>query len=523
VRRLPAAPLVLGVVLGIALVVPIASFAAFTRATIESDISTRLQQDRLSSARLAALVVRQKIENDAADLSRFTTRPDLTEAIRTHDGPALEALLAGFSSPYQFKLLGIINAQGEVLAHVPTGLVDRSFALNIATQARAPSSQVDWVYLTPDLNAPSREGTAAVVVVRLDVAAEGLAVYGLLDTIHFASSLEPLALPTYRSILVLDEAGRVVASAASTATGPPQFSDFGEFPGRHRNTVAMPGLQQAVSAEPGTETVTLGNAERLATHAAVLPGHWVLYLLDDPALALAGERLLTEQVTVGAGVAAAVAAALAALLAMLIGRLRRQRAELTRLAISEERLRFARDLHDLLGRGLSLIAIKSELALRLVSGNAAAAKEIGDVERVAREALRDVREAVGGYREPRLATELDGARRALHAAGIECTIEQPGGDLPERIDALFAWSVREGVTNVIRHSGAARCAIRVSRGERDAQIEVTDDGLADPSGTPGYGLVGLRERAAARGGVAEAGAVAGGGFRLRIAVPLAAG
>jgi two-component system sensor histidine kinase DesK len=242
--------------------------------------------------------------------------------------------------------------------------------------------------------------------------------------------------------------------------------------------------------------------------------------LDDPAVAQAGERRLTDQVTQGAGVAATVAAVFAVVLGVVVGRLRRQRTELARLAISEERLRFARDLHDLLGRGLSLIAIKSELAVRLVTGNAAATKEMADVERVARQALRDVRQAVDGYRQPRLATELAGARRALAAAGIECHVDQAGGDLPDGIDALFAWTIREGVTNVIRHSGAGRCEIRVSRTERDAQVEVTDDGAPAGSGAAGYGLVGLKERAAARGGVAEAGPLPVTGFRLHIAVPL---
>lgn len=223
-----------------------------------------------------------------------------------------------------------------------------------------------------------------MIVEPLDVGGEHFAVYGLLDSVHFASVLGPIRLPSYRSILVLDEAGRLVAIAATDAAIAPTYADFIEFDRTRRPTFDVPGLAHALSTDSGTETVTFSGEERLATHVVLIPGHWVLYLLDVPAVALAGERRLTDQVTEGAGLAAAVAAVLAVVFGVLVGRLRRQRTELARLAITEERLRFARDLHDLLGRGLSLIAIKSELATRLVSGNAAAAKEIDDIQDVAR-------------------------------------------------------------------------------------------------------------------------------------------
>lgn len=513
------APLVFGLVVGIALVVPVVAFAAFTRGTIASDISTRLQEDRETSARIAAAVVQQRLQADVGSLTRFAGRIDVTDAARARDGATLDALAGQFSSPYQFKLLGIITPQGEVLARAPTGLVDPSFARDVETLARATSPQQGWAYMRPDDRAPSRPGTAAVIVVPLDVGDERFAVYGLLDIYHFASAVGPVALPSYRSVIVIDERGAVVASAGNASIAP-QYSNFGEFPANKLYSLTVPGLEQALTADTGTETTLIAGQDRLATHAVVLPGHWLLYLLDDPTVASAGERRLTDQVTEGAGVAAAVAVVLAVVLGVLVGRLRRQRTELARLAIADERLRFARDLHDLLGRGLSLIAMKSELALRLVSGNAAATKEIADVQQVARQGLRDVRQAVGGYRQPRLSTELAGARSALAAAGIECHVDQKGGDLPDQIDALFAWTVREGVTNVIRHSGARRCEITVRRAEREAQVEVTDDGVPAVSGGSGYGLLGLRERAAARGGVAEAGPLPVTGFRLHIAVPL---
>src|SRR6185437_1812303 len=141
--------------------------------------------------------------------------------------------------------------------------------------------------------------------------------------------------------------------------------------------------------------------------------------------------------------------------------LRRARQELAQLAVTEERLRFARDLHDLLGHTLSLIALKSELAGRLVRlAPERAAVEIGDVEAAARQALYEVREAVAGYRQPTLAGELQAAHEMLDAAGIVLTLDAAPAPLPLRstVEGMLAWTVREGVTNVIRHSRARHCA-----------------------------------------------------------------
>src|SRR5437773_3469673 len=127
-------------------------------------------------------------------------------------------------------------------------------------------------------------------------------------------------------------------------------------------------------------------------------------------------------------------------LAGALSELHTARRELARLAVIEERLRMARDLHDLLGHNLSLITLKSELARRLVETDPArAAEEIHAVEQVARKTLREVREAVAGYRQPTLQSELDGARQLLDAAGIACTIEHTAGTLPPATDALLAW------------------------------------------------------------------------------------
>jgi two-component system, NarL family, sensor histidine kinase DesK len=204
--------------------------------------------------------------------------------------------------------------------------------------------------------------------------------------------------------------------------------------------------------------------------------------------------------------------------------LRATREELARLAVSEERLRIARDLHDLLGHSLTVIAIKSELARRLVEREPLkAATELDDIQSVSRTALAEVREAVRGYRRLALAEALETAQVALSAAGIDCELaDDDDVALPADVDAVLAWAVREGTTNVIRHSGAVHCAIRVCADAVHAEVEIEDDGTAALSTRPGSGLKGLRERAQRVRGELEAGALPGGGFRLRLSVPLAA-
>jgi two-component system sensor histidine kinase DesK len=207
--------------------------------------------------------------------------------------------------------------------------------------------------------------------------------------------------------------------------------------------------------------------------------------------------------------------------------LREARAELARFAVARERERFARDLHDLLGHSLSVIALKSELAGRLVESNpAAAASEIADVQTVARQSLSEVREAVSGYRRPTLDSEIEGARVALSAAGVTTSIDFSVAPLDPDVEGALAWAVREGATNVIRHSRATRCAITVAVAEGGgARVEIHDDGVGAPadaqaaSESSGHGLEGLLERAASLGGRVEAGAAADGGFRLAMTLP----
>jgi two-component system sensor histidine kinase DesK len=270
----------------------------------------------------------------------------------------------------------------------------------------------------------------------------------------------------------------------------------------------------------------------------------------------------------GVILAAGLIAPLAGLFAYSAGRradtldmLRRTRAELARAAVAEERLRIAHDLHDLLGHSLSLITLKAELAGRVIGTDQdRAAREIAELESVARQSLADVREAVAGFRQPDLAGELVAARRLLDAAGIASQISSTGpAGLPPDVDAVLAWTVREGTTNVVRHSKATRVSILVSRGQESAAAEISDNGptAADQLSTAtvpaltigpegravvsqarpafaGSGLAGLAERVRGLGGELAAGTIEprdgvthnqhrdGVGFRLRVTLPLSA-
>jgi len=203
--------------------------------------------------------------------------------------------------------------------------------------------------------------------------------------------------------------------------------------------------------------------------------------------------------------------------------LARANERLAELAVAEERARFARDLHDLLGHSLTLLAMKAELAGRLVTLQPdRAQQEIAEVERLARDALGDVRAAVSGYRRAGLAVELSSARAVLDAAGIRAELPTAVDDVPGERRELLGWAVREGVTNVVRHSRATRCRIIL---DRDG-VEILDDGRgADPMPSPGEGdpawvlgsgLRGLRERAEACGASVVVDEAPDGGFRLRV-------
>ncbi|WP_113701064.1 sensor histidine kinase [Nonomuraea lactucae] len=194
----------------------------------------------------------------------------------------------------------------------------------------------------------------------------------------------------------------------------------------------------------------------------------------------------------------------------------------TRLAVAEERLRFARDLHDLVGHQLSAIAVKTELAVRLSDADVRAARaEMAEVNTLTRHALRELRQAVRGYRELDLSAELASVKSVLVAAGVRCELRLPHRDLPEGVGPVFAYAVREAVTNVLKHSSATFCDITIRFTSEEAELEVRNDGvvrrqLADL----GSGLSGMRERMAAVGGELTAHPVGEGQFALNAVVSL---
>jgi two-component system sensor histidine kinase DesK len=192
------------------------------------------------------------------------------------------------------------------------------------------------------------------------------------------------------------------------------------------------------------------------------------------------------------------------------------RAQVATLAAEGERNRIARDLHDLLGHSLTTITVKAGLARRLAEQDPArTAVEIGEVEELARQALADVRAAVSSYRAVTLATELATAQEVLRATGVEAHVLSPTDVVDADLQELFGWVVREGTTNVVRHSRATTCTIEL--GPRS--IVIADDGTGEPAGLEGNGLTGLRERVRPFGGTVEAAGPPGQGWRLAVSVP----
>lgn len=221
-------------------------------------------------------------------------------------------------------------------------------------------------------------------------------------------------------------------------------------------------------------------------------------------------------------------------LANTVGDLQAARAELARMAVAQERLRFARDLHDLLGYSLSAITLKSELTRRLVVTHPMRAQdELVELLEISRRALADVRTVASGYRELSLDTEARSARSVLLAADVEAVVELEYDELPQHVRTLLATVLREGVTNVLRHSKAEHCEITVRQEDGSVALDIVNDGAdepllpdkvagreADPT-VGGSGIASLEARLKAAGGTLSAGREPGGLWRLRAVVDLA--
>lgn len=211
------------------------------------------------------------------------------------------------------------------------------------------------------------------------------------------------------------------------------------------------------------------------------------------------------------------------LFAALLRELHRTRQELATLAVTEERLRFARELHDVLGHNLSVIAMKTELAMRISAEQRERLHaELSDIHGIARRSLHDVRAVVKGYREMSLERELGGVRRVLQAAGISCDFH----DIPATLDlatkVALAWAVREAATNILRHSRATVCNLTVEQDDKRGRIRIglsNDGALAESSDTDGSGLAGVRERLTQVGGTSTRRTTQDGWFHLVLDVP----
>ncbi|WP_246530919.1 sensor histidine kinase [Streptomyces bathyalis] len=278
--------------------------------------------------------------------------------------------------------------------------------------------------------------------------------------------------------------------------------------------------------------VTFGVAVPRRTAALALSGYLAATTAALAAAGLPGADLLAALVVVGlGGLLSVFTGRSSAWYIAVIRELEEARGVQARLAVAEERLRFSRDLHDVMGRNLSAIALKSELAAQLVrrgSETEASVGQMTEVQRIAREAQSEVRAVVRGYRDVDLPTELAGARGILRAAGVDCRTDNGGSQLPAPVQAALGWVVREGATNVLRHADATWCTVWVGTDPagRSALLVMENDGTRGqaPGGSAGSGLAGLRERLDGVGGtlrVARDGE--SGTFRLTAEVPLAAG
>ncbi|WP_432509297.1 sensor histidine kinase [Kineococcus auxinigenes] len=248
----------------------------------------------------------------------------------------------------------------------------------------------------------------------------------------------------------------------------------------------------------------------------------VLIALNREAFEWPGQVLLAGLVLAVVCWFAAVTVRLSMWILDVVRRLASAERDRARLAVAEERLRFARDLHDVVGRDLSAIAVTSDLVAELARrGRPEAVDRAEEVRRIAQESLREVREVVRGYRGVDLDVELEGAAALLRSAGVECTVTADAAGASEAARTAAAWVVREGVTNVVRHSSSAtRCRIEVSGGGGGpVRVLIENDGAPQTVPGSGSGLVGLAERLRPLGGELTT-ERREGTFALRVELPV---
>ncbi|WP_370415365.1 sensor histidine kinase [Streptomyces fradiae] len=264
----------------------------------------------------------------------------------------------------------------------------------------------------------------------------------------------------------------------------------------------------------------------------MLPGRWAWTCYGVVTLAILGWSVGSEGISTLETGYYAVSTALTGLviygftrLTDLVREVHDARAEMARMAVTQERLRFARDLHDLLGYSLSAITLKCELIHRLTPVNPERAREeVASVLGVARQALADVRLVASGYRDMSLSAEAESVAEVMAAADVETELDIDCGRLHPLVDTVLATALREGVTNMLRHSKVQSCTVTVRVEGESVRLDLVNDGVVaqDRPDAPdrGSGLGNLRTRLAAIGGEMRAGTEAGNRFRLTAVAPL---
>ncbi|MBO0884233.1 MAG: hypothetical protein J2P17_28680, partial [Mycobacterium sp.] len=258
------------------------------------------------------------------------------------------------------------------------------------------------------------------------------------------------------------------------------------------------------------------------------PLRWVLYAAT--AAAMVPPILLWKMGPLGAGYGVSVTLVTGLVvfgvssLSGLVTELHAARSELARMAVTKERLRVARDIHDLLGYSLSSINLKSELAYRLLPTAADRARnEVADVLGISRQALADIRLVASGYRNMSLATEIDSATSVLDSAKITVHTDLTTTPLPQAIDTVLAIVVREAITNILRHSKAEHCTITTTQKNGTVTLHITNDGAEPPTDPPtdhsGSGLTNLADRLTTIGGTLTTHTTPDGHFHVTAQAP----
>ncbi len=269
----------------------------------------------------------------------------------------------------------------------------------------------------------------------------------------------------------------------------------------------------------------------LASLPLVLTGRWLVIAIALPIIGTDIAVVLTGSSYPGTDIAftifyetmtlLATAASLygAARLVRIVDELRGARTELAAMAVARERLRVSRDLHDLLGQSLSAIALKGDLAMRLLSRDITAARaEVDGVASLARDALRGIHAISRDEHTVSVAVEAEGAVALLSAAGVDARVDLNLSDVDPAVEHVVAWGIREGVANTLRHSRAQVCWITGGHRGGNVFVEVLNDGAPESDGD-GTGLAGLSERARALSGSVAARHLPGSWFSLVIQVP----